>query len=224
MILILAIFYSIVNDLLRGTERYLITTPKVLETAQNHFNCDTLVGVELENYNGIGSHWEKRNLNNEYMTATSSDTAVISDFTLSLFEDMGWYQVNRDAAEPLLWGYNKGCEFINSECSDSNPGWDGHGYFCDSISTESCTFDRKAKGRCDVRDYGVSLESYYQVHFTLAFIFSTSWGNHRMAGVHMRIIVQKFKDTVIYIVKIRKPIFNTAGKSVAIQAVVLKEQ
>ena len=66
-------------------------------------------------------------------------------------------------AEPLLWGYNEGCEFIDSEWSHSNLGWDGHGYFCDSISTESCTFDRKAKGRCDVRDYSVSLESYYQV-------------------------------------------------------------
>ncbi len=42
---------------------YYINTPKVLEKARKHFNCETLTGVYLENQGGQGSarsHWEAR--------------------------------------------------------------------------------------------------------------------------------------------------------------------
>ena len=32
--------------------------------------------------------------------------AAITNFTLALFEDSGWYEVNRTAADSILWGKN----------------------------------------------------------------------------------------------------------------------
>ena len=43
--------------------RYYINSPKVLEVAKKYFNCDSIDGVELEEYGGsgtAGSHWEAR--------------------------------------------------------------------------------------------------------------------------------------------------------------------
>ena len=46
-----------------GIKRQYINSPKVLEVAKKYFNCETIDGVELENYGGEGSagfHWEAR--------------------------------------------------------------------------------------------------------------------------------------------------------------------
>ena len=38
-----------------GTGSYWIISPKVTEVAQEHFNCDQLPGVPLENFGGAGT-------------------------------------------------------------------------------------------------------------------------------------------------------------------------
>jgi hypothetical protein len=43
---------------------------------------------------------------NEIMTGSSMADGAFSEFTLSLFEDSGWYKVNYALAEPLYWGKN----------------------------------------------------------------------------------------------------------------------
>lgn len=49
------------------------------------------------------------------MLAASVDHEVIfSKFTLALFEDSGWYQVNYDFADPAYWGKDKGCDFLKT--------------------------------------------------------------------------------------------------------------
>lgn len=45
-----------------------------------------LAGMELEDYGGTMSHWEKRNARNEYMNPSLSGHMVISNLTLSLLE------------------------------------------------------------------------------------------------------------------------------------------
>ena len=65
------------NDLLmkkviRGVERTLIKSPRVVEIARKYFNCPTLEGLELEEQGGAGSkisHWEQRILLGDYMGA-----------------------------------------------------------------------------------------------------------------------------------------------------------
>jgi len=48
------------------------------------------------------------------MTASEVPTGgIYSGFTFALFEDMGWYEVNKDLEEPIFWGKNKGCDFFN---------------------------------------------------------------------------------------------------------------
>ena len=48
---------------------------------------------------------------------SSSDYMVLSEFTLALFEDSGWYQANYTALydlqqNPLQWGKGKDCHFL----------------------------------------------------------------------------------------------------------------
>ena len=83
--------------------------------AKAHYNCDHLDGVELEDYGGAGtagSHWETRIVNKEYMVGTVGDYMIISGFTLSLFEDMGWYIVDKSKAEYYGWGKGKESAYI----------------------------------------------------------------------------------------------------------------
>ncbi len=87
---------------------------------------------------------------------------VISGLTLSLFEDMGWYNVNRSQAEYYGWGKGLGCSFIQSKCEISWPNFTS--YWCSSTSN-GCTGDRLGKGKCAVVTYGTALANKYQ-HFT----------------------------------------------------------
>jgi hypothetical protein len=85
------------TKIINGIERKLITTSKVKSIASQHFNCSSIVGVELENQGGNGSegsHWEARVMLGDYMISTDYPEIVISDITLALFEDSGWYEVN----------------------------------------------------------------------------------------------------------------------------------
>merc|ERR1719384_759100 len=74
-----------------------MVTPKVREKAQEFFGCDWLPGAELENQptSGcviIGSHWEGRVFMGELMTSGQfADYIFLSEVTLAVFEDSGWY-------------------------------------------------------------------------------------------------------------------------------------
>lgn len=48
-----------------------------------------------------GSHWERRLVYNELMTASLSEDPSISEITLSLLEDSGWYKPNYDMVESI---------------------------------------------------------------------------------------------------------------------------
>ncbi|ETN16227.1 hypothetical protein PPTG_21890 [Phytophthora nicotianae INRA-310] len=72
-----------------------IVTPQVVQQIKRHFNCFdwTDAGLELENGDNGGSsfssHWEKRVVMNEYMSAISAYDPVYSALTLALFADSG---------------------------------------------------------------------------------------------------------------------------------------
>jgi len=101
-----------------GIKVNFIKTPKVLEKAQNHFGCSKLYGLPLE-YNGgpgtAGSHWSRRYMNTDYMIGESYGENLISEISLMLFEDSGWYKVNSELANLFIWGKGKGCDFFNRE-------------------------------------------------------------------------------------------------------------
>ena len=95
-----------------------------------------------------------------------SDYLVLSQFTVGLFEDSGWYKGNYTALErlnqlPLEWGkgidvevlinHNSllhvlhtglGCSFLNQRCTSKTV----YPYLCDTTTEEStCTYDHLTK-------------------------------------------------------------------------------
>ena len=100
-----------------GVVRYYINSPKVLEVAKKYFNCSSIEGVELEESGGEGtaaSHWEARILLGEYMNGyTYREEEVVSEFTLALLEDSGYYKANYYTGGLMRYGKGKGCDFVN---------------------------------------------------------------------------------------------------------------
>lgn len=104
------------------TTKIYIKSPRVLQESIKHFNCSNCLGMELEHFGGPGSaysHWSKRILNTDYMIADIYGEYFISNITLALFEDSGWYKVNYKMGQHILWGKNEGCDFIYSKCITS---------------------------------------------------------------------------------------------------------
>ena len=55
----------------------------------------------------------------------------LSGLTLSLFEDMGWYEVDHSKSEYYGWGKGQGCDFLEDRCEDSWPNKNSN-YWCSS--------------------------------------------------------------------------------------------
>jgi leishmanolysin len=149
---------------INGVSRTLVQTTKVKKVATNHFGCNSLVGVELENQGGegsAGSHWEARIMLGDYMISHDYPEIVISDITLALFEDSGWYDVNYYTGGLFRFGKGQGCGFLYSSCLSSrksNFEWD----FCDSVDQPKCTSNNLNRGFCYIREVDSDLPSYYQ--------------------------------------------------------------
>ena len=95
-----------------------ITSPKVLDAAKKHFKSGSLSGVQLEDQGDTGSveaHWEARYMLSDYIIYTDYLDLVISDITLALFEDSGFYKVNYYSGGLFKFGKNKGCSFFHNK-------------------------------------------------------------------------------------------------------------
>eukprot|EP00960_Hanusia_phi_P040259 754339-Hanusia_phi.AAC.1 len=143
-----------------------LVTPTVRYVSQKHYNCNSLVGAELENGGGSGtrlSHWEKRVFMNEYMTGNTypGSVDIFSSFSLALLQDSGWYEINFDAAKHLKWGYMLGCAFALEKCiqdGKSQTPW------CKNSQNDGlvCTYQRDALGYCGLDEYSQDLGASYQ--------------------------------------------------------------
>ena len=103
-----------------GILRFYINSTRVVDTARKYFNCSQIEGVELEDAGskGIaGSHWEARILLGDYMNAVIyAEEQVISEFTLALLEDSGYYKANYYTGGLMRFGKHKGCDFVFNKC------------------------------------------------------------------------------------------------------------
>ena len=140
-----------------GKKRYYIITPKVVQKAKEYYGCDSLIGLELENQdNNPSSHWEARILLGEYMNLEQyTPELVISDFTLALLEDSGWYQVNYYTGGLMRFGKNKGCDFLNYECPNTNMEslFKNEFFGYNDINNPSCTSGRLSRAYCLGQSY-----------------------------------------------------------------------
>lgn len=133
-----------------------IVTPAVKKQIRDMFDCDELDGARLEDEGGsgtAGSHWESRMFMGEIMVGNSlgSTRDILSNVTMALAEDSGWYMPNYDRAGLLANSYKKGCGFVKEDCKV--PSTTLEGTFCWNNSPPNeqpnvCTSDHTAIGYC----------------------------------------------------------------------------
>jgi len=124
-----------------------------------------LNGAELENQpttacSIVGSHWEARIFVNELMSPVPISGSVhdpfVSDVTLALFEDSGWYLPNYSNADTLIedmhWGYHQGCSFATEKCVE-NGVTDFGKFWCTEAGEYSCSLDHTAIVACMMNIY-----------------------------------------------------------------------
>ena len=154
------ILFDQLNMLTRKNSAYYITSTKALLKARQHFNCPTLSGIPLENQGGegsAGSHWETQYMLGDYMISTDYSDFVLSDITLALFEDSGFYKVNYYSGGLFKFGKNKGCDFLNKKCID-NGILLSEEEFCNVPRYPICSGSKTFKGVCGIYDYSVTDE------------------------------------------------------------------
>ena len=152
------------DDVERDVDVTKIRSPNVLLHARSAFNCDTLDGVELESSGGtgtVGSHWDKRIMNDDFMVADASvNDIVYSDISLALLEDSGWYGINYPYTTPIEWGYKSGCSFLTTKCLID--GEAKFSQFCDVKEYERCDYKHLSKGYCNLGQWSSALPEAYQ--------------------------------------------------------------
>jgi len=130
--------------------RKMIITPKVVQAAKKHFNCDLLEGLEVEDDGGSGtitSHWEERLMRSDYMCGMVTNDSTISEMTLALFEDSGWYKSKKYTGGLFNFGKNAGCDILNEKCID-NKKTKYLNEFCLKEYERGCSANRRYKSTC----------------------------------------------------------------------------
>ena len=144
-----------------------VSTKNVVEKAREHFNCTSITGVALENQGSlgsVGSHWEARYMLGDYMISQDYIDIVLSDITIAMFKDSGFYDVNYYSGGLFKYGKNKGCDFLNKKCIvDSEPLFEDE--FCISPREPMCSSSKTMKGFCAIYEYTSSIPFTYQ-YFT----------------------------------------------------------
>ena len=142
-----------------------ITSDKVLAQAKKHYGCDDFPfpGVPLEDQGdegSVGAHWESRYMLGDYMVSTDFPDSAISDITLALFEDIGFYKVNYYSGGLFKFGKNEGCEFLTEDCIVNKKA--RFDEFCDVEDEPKCSISRTIKSSCFLVNYVSSIPSEYR--------------------------------------------------------------
>jgi hypothetical protein len=150
---------------INGLSRKMIITPKVVETAQRHFGCNNITGVELENQGGQGtenSHWEARVMLSDLMIGFTYDEATLSEITLAFFEDSGWYKANYYTGGLFRYGKSEGCGFVSSKCTSSVNSYSNE--FCSKSKPYSsmCTAGHMSRAVCYITDKYNNIDPNYR--------------------------------------------------------------
>ena len=147
-----------------GSNSYIIS-PKAVAKAREHFDCSSITRIPLENQGGtgsVGSHWESRYMLGDYMISTDYPDQAISDITLGLFEDSGFYKVNYYSGGLFRFGKGKGCGFMDEskKCIENEKATFEE--FCDTANAAMCSSSRTLKSSCYLTTYTSSIPTAYQ--------------------------------------------------------------
>lgn len=134
----------------RNQTKYIVT-PLVKQFVQEHFNCSTAIGAPLENEGTKemrNRHWETIAFGDELMSASHTQNLRLTNLTLSLLADSGWYKVDFSFGEAMHWGRHKGCDFLESGCLNTHDKLRYPTEFCPAEGVKGCTSDFMAKANC----------------------------------------------------------------------------
>jgi len=149
-----------------------IVLSEVLTRAREYFNCPTLDGLDLEDEGdsaSAGSHWERKIMFNELMTASDIPDARVTEFTLALLEGTGWYSPDYTMVEPLTWGKGAGCGFVQASCIDSSTKLPTYKEFCGPAQEEGCYWGNRYRASCGYKTGNPTDQEY------------DYWGNHTIS-------------------------------------------
>lgn len=140
----------------RGASKTIIKTPNVVAKAREAFECETLLGVELEDQGGsgtAGSHWDMRIMHSDFMIGKDHNDPIYTAISLALMQDTGWYEVDYTNADLPLYAKGYGCKFIDEKCIVN--GVTGFpGLYCDTANDWACDTWAFRKAKCGITTYG----------------------------------------------------------------------
>jgi hypothetical protein len=148
----------------KNHRKIFLKTDNVKRLTRKHFNCMNIYGLPLENKGGsgtAGSHWAKRYMNTDYMTGDTYGENMISEMTLGVFEDSGWYKTNYTLANDFYWGKNAGCFFLSRiiPCVSFILGRVFNQFrnsYCDKLDQPVCSTHYQFRGKCATRTYSTA--------------------------------------------------------------------
>jgi len=141
----------VLNKMVNGVEIKVLNLLPLTQRLRAYFNCSTLEGAYLENQGGGGSassHFERRIFYNEFMTASKIRDARISEFTLAVLEGTGWYKPDYSFAEPMTYGKNAGCAFLDTECINRETLEPNFKEFCSPLKSDGISWTKRGFGYC----------------------------------------------------------------------------
>ena len=166
-----------------GNQKAIATGKTLLTKAKEYFNCSSIIGLEFE-VDEQFLHWDSRILLGDIMTSNIYyPDQVISEFTLALLEDIGWYKVNYYTGGLMRFGKHKGCNFINGDCVGLNhqneiaPSFSNEFCFQES-NTEiygTCSPGRQSRGYCYQKTIYSDVESDMRRIFSSSSSSSKEW-------------------------------------------------
>ena len=94
------------------------------------------------------------------MSATSIKDSVMSNITLALLGDTGWYRVDYSKAEEFKYGRNLGCSFLYQQCIVNSVSVFPN-YFTTNLNNDGCWYDFTKRVIFFLIIYLIYLSIYY---------------------------------------------------------------
>jgi len=150
--------------------RAYVKNVNVVNFAKNYFKCDRITQLEFvrdfenEKEDLPNSHWEGRLFLGDIMTLDLYyPEQVISEFTLTLLDQLGWYQIKNYTGGLMKYGKGEGCEFLEKDCIDLKKNQISFSNeFCEK-SFGTCSFGRQSRSYCE---NGKAIADTYSLEYT----------------------------------------------------------
>eukprot|EP00892_Ulva_mutabilis_P001828 jgi/Ulvmu1/11646/UM008_0050.1 len=143
-----------------------IVTDNTVREARLHTGCPTLTAALLENDVGVGAHWDLRVFRGELMNPAGVNDGfhisrhVMTDLSLGLMQDSGWYDVKYGSGGFNSYGWQGGCEFANGTFRSAFEDPAAKRYLCSPRQFREyvCLHDFSGDGTCDTL---ASIDNFY---------------------------------------------------------------